>query len=139
MKAKKKTKSIAALVDEVAVLTQKLVRLKAANGEGYAKCVTCGGVYHWKQMDGGHFISRKYQATKILEEVIHPQCKRCNAYPDNFTYSNYEQYMIDMYGPEFVEHLKLIAKQPASFDRVDLEQKKRELSAQINELERQAA
>jgi hypothetical protein len=137
--AKKKPPSIAKLVDEVAVLMQKLVRLKAANGDGYCKCVTCGGVFHWKAMDGGHFISRKYQGTKIVEEQINPQCRRCNGFPDNFTYSNYEQYMKDTYGPEFVEELKIIAKRPATFDRVALEQQKKDLSAQIRQLESEKA
>lgn len=134
-RAKKKARSISKLVDDVAVLMQKLVRLKAANGDGYCKCVTCGNVYHWKAMNGGHYISRKYQGTKITEENIHSQCVACNGFPDNFVYANYDSYMKAMYGPEFVETLKLIAKQPASFDRKDLEQKTVELSAQIDELE----
>lgn len=134
-KAKKKPKSIAKLVDEVAVLTQKLVRLKAADGNGYAKCRTCEGVYHWKALDGGHYISRKYQGTKTLEENIHPQCSRCNRFPDSFTFENYDSYMRQMYGPEFVDELKRIAKRPASFDRADLERQKREISEQISQLE----
>lgn len=137
--AKKKPPSIAKLVDDIAVLMQKLVRLKAANGEGYCRCVTCGNYYHWKAMNGGHFISRKYQATKIIEENLHPQCVSCNGFPDNFVFANYDEYMKATYGPEFVEELKLIAKRPASFNRADLEKQKRELAAQVAELERKAA
>ena len=56
---KKKTKSIAKLVDEAAVLLQLLVRLKAADDNGYVKCRTCDSVMHYKDgMQGGHFISR---------------------------------------------------------------------------------
>ena len=49
--AKKKT--LAKLVDELTVLTQKLVRLKASNGEGYFNCITCNALTHWKKGDGG--------------------------------------------------------------------------------------
>ena len=38
----KKTKPIGKLVDDCATLTQKLVRLKAADKHGICKCVTCG-------------------------------------------------------------------------------------------------
>jgi hypothetical protein len=38
----KKTKTIAKEVDDVAKLMQKLVRLKAADDNGYVKCCTCG-------------------------------------------------------------------------------------------------
>lgn len=136
-----KQKSLAKLVDEVAVLLQKLVRLKAADGSGYASCVTCKGVFHWKEMDGGHFISRNHTATKILEENIHPQCKGCNGFrmKDSLVVMDYEDYMKEMYGPEFVEELKILAKRPMKHDRAYLEQKKREYSAQIRQLEMEKA
>ena len=76
---KKKKKSIAKQVEEVAVLVQKYVRLKAADDDGWVSCVTCGDRRQWNdQMDGGHFIERSYLATKLMEENIHPQCKTCN-------------------------------------------------------------
>ena len=55
-----KLKPIGKLVDDCAVLTQKLVRLKAADKHGFCRCVTCGKRQHWKELQGGHFISRTY-------------------------------------------------------------------------------
>ena len=71
----KKLKTVAKLREEAAVLLQKLVRMKAADENGLAECVTCGKRQHYKEMDGGHFISRKWTATKLVEENVHPQCK----------------------------------------------------------------
>ena len=64
-----KQKTVAKLREEAAVLLQKLVRMKAADVDGIAQCVTCGKKQHYKEMDGGHFISRKY--TDMDDELTH--------------------------------------------------------------------
>ena len=51
-------RSTAKIIDDCAVLMQKLVRLKAADHNGFCKCVTCGIVKHWSVMQGAHFIER---------------------------------------------------------------------------------
>ena len=137
--AKKKRKSLAAVVEDCAVLLQKLVRLKAADSNGYVKCVTCPDVDHWKNMQGGHFISRNHTATKLMEENIHPQCKGCNAFrmKDSLCVLTYEEYMIDMYGHDEVEAMKQAARLPYKHDRVQLEAWIPELREQIRELEAQ--
>ena len=83
---------------------QKLVRMKAADQDGYAECVSCGVVKHYKELDGGHFISRSFKYHSLREENIHPQCKRCNRF---FTqcHDDYRRYMVDMYGEDFVQWL----------------------------------
>ena len=78
----RKTKTLPKLTDECAVLLQKIVRMKQAIylKSPYIACVTCGKIDHWKNQQGGHFISRTWTATKILEENIHPQCISCNGF-----------------------------------------------------------
>ena len=34
---------------------QKLSRISAADDNGYCKCVSCGKLDNYKNMDGGHF------------------------------------------------------------------------------------
>ena len=64
--ANRKSKSIAKLVDEAATELQLLVRLKAADDNGYVSCVVCGVTRHYLDgMQGGHFISRSRLATKL--------------------------------------------------------------------------
>ena len=43
------------------------------------KCVTCGKLLPWKQMDAGHFIPRYYGTTLFDERNVHLQCKHCNS------------------------------------------------------------
>lgn len=58
----------------------EFIRLRDANANGYCKCITCGLIRHWKQMDCGHGIPRQHKATKFHEQNNHAQCKRCNGF-----------------------------------------------------------
>ena len=89
-------------------LLQKLVRLKAADKDGYCTCVTSGVRKHWTEMDGGHFIAKGASRRWALDERnVHPQTKSENAYGMKFgtATQNYTMWMIEMYGKDFVEHM----------------------------------
>jgi NAD-dependent SIR2 family protein deacetylase len=126
----KKKKTIAKLVDEAAVLMQKYVRMKAADRDGYCQCVTCGIKKPWKEMQGGHFISRKWTATKLLEENIHPQCPYCNG-PLRGNMIQYTLFMQDTYGREFVEELEILKHKTRKYTRAEIEEYKQELMEKI--------
>lgn len=133
--AKKKT--IAGLADECAVLLQKLVRMKAADSNGYCQCVTCGVKKHWKEIQGGHFIERGRLATKLMEENIHPQCPGCNCFKMKTASGvlDYRRYMVETYGADFVEELEQISKQTKKYNRPELEDLKAELKQRIAEFD----
>jgi len=132
-----KTKSIARLTNDAAELLQKLVRLKAADSYGMAECVTCGVRKHWKELQGGHFISRVKTAHKLLEENIHPQCPGCNQWgmKKASTVLAYRSAMVDMYGEDFVKWLEAEARKTVRHSRDELSAMKAEYSAQIVALE----
>ncbi|MGH1470143.1 MAG: recombination protein NinG [Cellvibrionaceae bacterium] len=87
---------------------QLLVRVKAANDNGYCKCVTCGIEKPWNEMDGGHFIpkgSSSYLA--LVEENVHPQCKGCNGFgmKHGSAAQEYTLWMIKTYGKDEVDRM----------------------------------
>ena len=45
-----------------------------------AECVTCGKKDHWKNLQAGHFMSRKHYATRWDEDNVEVQCMACNVY-----------------------------------------------------------
>jgi len=45
-----------------------------------AECFTCGKKDHWKNLDAGHFMSRKNYSTRWDETNVQPQCKACNVF-----------------------------------------------------------
>ena len=114
--------------------------MKAAKSEdmnGYITCVTCKKKDHWKKMEGGHFISRRHTATKILEEVIHPQCSYCNHFLKG-NYAPYALYMVDMYGREFVDNLLIMKDTPRKFYRDEIAEIIKDFKSRLKELEADA-
>lgn len=134
---KRKVKSLAKCRDDVAVLLQKLVRMKAADDDGYCQCVTCPKRYHWKEMQGGHFIERGKTATKIIEENINPQCPYCNQWgmKNASIVLAYNEWMVDMHGADYVEWLRCEARRVAKHTRSELEEMRIDITARIKEQE----
>ena len=132
-----KAKPIGKLTDEAAVLLQKLVRMKAADDDGYASCVTCGVRKHWKELQGGHWIPRGNSSTKLMEENIHPQCAGCNGFGMKYgdTAHKYTLYMVDMYGRDEVERMIATKGKVHKWNRVDLMELIADFKQQIRELE----
>ena len=140
---KKKSKSMARLVDDLAVALQKHVRIKAADSSGYVSCVTCEAqgkrtVKHWKEMQGGHFIERG-KAHKTLEENIHPQCPYCNQYgmKKASVVLAYRRYMVGCYGERFVKSLEATANDVVKRCRADVEAEIKDINRRNRELEAQ--
>jgi CRISPR/Cas system CMR-associated protein Cmr3 (group 5 of RAMP superfamily) len=140
-KMARKQKSIAKLTDECAVLLQRIVRMKAAvhAGSSTIRCVTCGKPDHWKNQQGGHFISRTWTATKILEENIHAQCISCNGFKPERVADDYYAYMVNMYGQDFVDELRQKKREVVKRKRADLEDTLTELKARAKELDEQVS
>jgi len=116
---KRKPKTIASLVNDAAMILQRIVRLKAADDNGYARCVTCGKVDHYTNMDGGHWIPRSYTAHKLTEENLACQCKGCNGYGGG-RYHEFTVHMIDMYGREWVDHMIATKADTRKYTRTEI-------------------
>ena len=134
---KRKTKSTLKIIDDCAVLMQKLVRLKAADNNGFCTCVTSGVRKHWKEMQGGHFIERGKLGTKLMEENIHPQTPYENQYgmQRTTTVLKYRQYMVDMYGEDFVEEMLEISRQVKKYTKAEALEIHADLKALVKEQE----
>lgn len=119
---------------------QKLRRLECSVN-GYCKCISCGKVGHYKEMDGGHYIPRAVRALELEPDNVWPQCKRCNAFLEGNT-TEYRKWLIKKIGLERVEWLEDANHKwqttGLSTEKRDIDfyrQKKREYDAKIKELE----
>ncbi len=104
---------------------QLLSRISAADNNGYAKCVSCGSVYHYKDMDGGHFIPKGHSSYWALEvENVHPQCKGCNGFGMKFgtAEAQYTLWMVDYYGRDFVDNMEQTKKNVKKLYKKDYEE-----------------
>ena len=130
----KKTKTIAKEVDDVAKLMQELVRLKAADDNGYVECCTCGVVRLWNdRMQGAHFISRGKLATKIMIENCHPACAYCNQWVHKTTLGilAYREYMICWYEEDGVDEIVALSRTIKKWTREEVADIKKDFLKQI--------
>jgi len=136
MPAKKKAKTGPELKKEALTLIQKLVRLKAADDNGYCSCVTCKVTKMWNEgMQGGHFIPKKHSSYwSLVEENIHPQCIGCNQFGmlHGIAAQQYTIYMQDMYGKDYVDQMLADAKKPIKISPAEYRQMIEEFEENID-------
>lgn len=137
-KMKLQVKTIGELTDEAAKLLQKIVRLEAADINGFCQCVTCDKHDHWTNMQGGHFISRGNAATKLDPRNINSQCSGCNLHGMKVgnAESVYHGWMINRYGKEVVDEMLATKGKVYKWDREWVEQKIIDWKKRARDLER---
>ena len=75
---KKPTRS--KLVKKLDTVFSQWVRLSNADSKGYCTCITCNKESHWKEIQAGHFQSRKHYSIRWSELNVFPQCVGKKAY-----------------------------------------------------------
>tara|TARA_R100000482_G_scaffold88906_1_gene36104 strand:- start:524 stop:916 length:393 start_codon:yes stop_codon:yes gene_type:complete len=94
------------------------IRRRFAKNE-IAECFTCNKKAHWKELQCGHFQSRKHYATRWDETNCQVQCSGCNV----FKYG--EQYIFgkrldSKYGEGTAEKLHIKARKTVKLSTEDL-------------------
>lgn len=113
--AKKPSKS--KLVKKLDAVFSIFVRMSNADHKGFCECVTCGRKYHWKDIQAGHFMSRKHYSTRWDEDNVKPQCRGCNIFNQG------EQYRYSVYlGNELSESLLNKSREIVKFSINDIEE-----------------
>lgn len=93
-----KSWSLSKCIEMTARDLQKVVRMESADVDGFASCCSCGVRKHWKELQGGHFISRVHKSTILDEMNVHPQCARCNMRSGNVP--GYFLFLVNRYGAD---------------------------------------
>lgn len=104
-------------------------------GGWVTKCITCSVEKPLKQMQAGHFMSRRYYATRWDDENVNGQCQGCNVwkYGEQYKYSK----EIDLkYGEGTAEKLHLRAQVTRKINSQELEEIINDAKEQIRFYER---
>ena len=97
----------------------KYIRIRDANHNGLCKCVTCDTVKTWKEMDCGHFQSRRFMATRWHEQNAHAQCQSCNKYNAGEQYRHGIE--IDLlYGKGTADYLEQLSRSMIKLNKVEV-------------------
>lgn len=75
----KKQKSLPSLKRKAWSLLSRIIRLTYAK-DGYGSCYTCASVYPVSELQAGHAIGGRHNAVLLDEEILRPQCVRCNVF-----------------------------------------------------------
>ena len=125
--AKKPTRS--KLVKKLDTVFSQYTRLSNADNNGYCTCVTCNKTFHWKQIQAGHFMSRKHYSIRWDERNVKPQCVACNVYRAG------EQYKYSLFlGKELANDLYLQSKELVKFTNYELEDMINDYSEKLKKL-----
>lgn len=92
------------------VFSEYIRRTKAKNE--ICICVTCGKRDHYKEMDAGHYVSRRHLSTRFDERNVWPQCKSCNRFNEGRK-DEYALFLIRTYGDDILQELKELKDKPA--------------------------
>lgn len=111
---KPKKAKLSTLIDKADRLASQYIRQKYADSEGNVTCISCGSVLPWKESHCAHFIERGKKATRWLEENLHPACPSCNVYRKEYHMRGYTLFMMDAYGRDMIDELRLLERKTLS-------------------------
>ena len=115
------------LVKKLDTVFSKYIRISSADKSGYCTCVTCGVVKHWKEIQAGHFMSRKHYSTRWDERNVASQCVSCNMFKQG------EQYKYSLFlGKDQAKVLYLKSKETVKFTNYELEEMIKDYEAKLN-------
>jgi hypothetical protein len=110
------------------------IRRRDADKDGYIKCCTCPTKKHWKEMDCGHFISRRYEATRHNDKNAGPQCPHCNRFNQGKQFE-FAKYVDKRWGEGTADELLLLSKWICKRNQYDYEMIAQEYDEKIKKLE----
>jgi len=68
------------IVKKLDKVFSEYIRKRNANIFGFAECCTCGKKDHYKNLQCGHFMSRRHYSTRWDETNCQVQCPGCNVF-----------------------------------------------------------
>ena len=122
--AAKKKPTVAKLKKKLDAIFSQFIRYRHAfmiDGEESCTCVTCGKTAPVKNMQAGHFMSRRYNSTRFHEQNVHVQCMGCNMYDQGRQY-DHGQYIDSQYGEGTAAGLRKLSTGLKQFKTFELEE-----------------
>jgi len=128
----KKKKPISKLKKDLDTIFSKYIRQRYASG-GIAVCFTCDKRDHWKKLQAGHFMSRRFLSTRWDETNVQVQCVKCNMFNQGEQYT-FGKLLDVRVGDRTSEYLEWQSKQTCKMMRCDYEDKITEFKEKLKKL-----
>lgn len=116
-----KSKTISQLEKKLDKEFSYYIRRKDADEGGTVRCYTCGNLFHWKDVDAGHFVKRQHRVCRWLESNVKPQCRRDNHFMGG-RQDDFAARIVAEEGKEVFEELMQLKYQTKKHSRAELEE-----------------
>lgn len=94
------------LIKKLDKIFSQYIRLRDSK-DGYFTCCSCGQLKPYSLADAGHFINRRWMATRWDERNVHSQCSSCNRF-DEGNLTGYYRFMLEKYGQQTIDILESV-------------------------------
>lgn len=112
----------------------QFIRLRDSNENGFCKCLTCGAIRYYKNMDCGHGIQRGHMGTKYDEKNNHAQCKICNGPFGKGKPIEYKREVDKKYGPGTWEDMQFKARTVTKFGGFEIKIMTEHYTAEVEKM-----
>lgn len=128
-------KSIPSLEKKLDRIFSRFIRLRDTKEYGfkYGRCISCGRVKPYDQLDCGHFHSRIHRNTRYDEDNCHIECHYCNRMSADHLIA-YQENLIKKIGQKRFDLLRVKAKMTCKRSAFELELMIKEYEKKVKKL-----
>lgn len=130
---KKRTKRKPDLVKKLDRVFSLYIRLRDAMPSGFVRCISCGKIKRFEDVDCGHYYSRTHMATRFDEDNCHAECKFCNRMLADHLIG-YRRNLVGKIGLNRIDRLDVLAHSQKHWLDCELEEKIRYYTAEVKRL-----
>lgn len=109
------------LVSKLDSIFSHYIRLRDVMPNGMCRCISCGHILPFSQMDCGHYMSRGNNATRWNEDNCNAECITCNRSDTNHL-KGYKRNLIKKIGRAKVDELRVLAHSIKKYSDADLKE-----------------
>lgn len=135
-KAANRRKSVKSLKTSLDKVFSVFIRMRDADNEGFVRCITSGKRMWWRDSQCGHFLSRRYNATRFHEQNSHAQSPYDNCYLAGNQYI-YGLRIAEKYGEDVPQKLVELSKTDFKFSIEWLEDRVAHYTKEVERLKKE--
>lgn len=109
------------------------IRLRDVLPSGYVRCISCGQIKSFDDVDCGHFHSRRHMSTRFDEDNCHAECKYDNRFSSDHLIG-YQRNLIAKIGQQKFDLLNIKAHSTCHFMDFELEEMIKHYTEEVKKL-----
>ena len=118
---KKESKSKPDLVKKLDRVFALYIRLRDVMPNGYGKCISCGRIKPFAELQCGHYISRRNMSTRFEPTNCNAECVACNCFSADHLIG-YRENLIAKIGKSAHDRLLVLSTQTKKWDCFEVEE-----------------